>query len=84
MLAADSFDVLAQSTILRENRISRQFFDPKNSLHLASLKNYLQTGKWGSVQFYVEQPCTTVPETVMRKVTHAFVLQSELVNENRA
>lgn len=69
----DGFDVLANSTILRENRIPRVFFDPSNLEHVQSLNAFLDTGVWGKIQFYVEGPCTTVPETVLRKVAKHFV-----------
>lgn len=69
----DGYDVLASSTILREDRIARVFFDAGNLEHVKSLQKFLDTGSWGKIQFYVEAPCSTVPETVLRKVAKYFV-----------
>lgn len=54
-------------TILQAARIKRETFDPTNEAHRASFQKFLTSGNWGSVCFQVEQPYTTVPETVMRK-----------------
>jgi hypothetical protein len=56
-----------QSHILRENMVRREIFDPANLEHQRSLRTFIQTGNWGTVQFFAEQPYVTVPETVMRK-----------------
>jgi hypothetical protein len=66
-----STDFLGMSNILREARIPRECFDPKNTAHLKSLKMFLDTGNWGEIQFYAEAPYVTVPETVLRKVAQA-------------
>lgn len=55
------------SKILKGNQVKREHFDPDNKDHMNSLKKFLLTGNWGKVQFFVEPPYITVPETVMRK-----------------
>jgi len=55
------------SKLLKGNQIKRENFNPKNKLHLESLKKFLATGNWGKIQFFVESPYVTVPETVIRK-----------------
>lgn len=47
--------------------VIREVFDPKKKTHRESLKRFLETGNWGQVQFFPEEPCITVPETVLRK-----------------
>lgn len=64
---ADTNDFLSKSTILRRASINRQFFDPTNREHLESLRVFIDTGNWGSVQFYCEFPFTDVPMTVLTK-----------------
>lgn len=66
-----STDFLGGSNILRVSRIPRECFDPMNSKHMKSLKCFLDTGNWGEIQFYIEAPYVTVPETVLRKVARA-------------
>jgi hypothetical protein len=63
-------DMLGQSGILRNARIVREEFDPLNSDHRDSLREFLDTGNWGKIQFYPEAPCLNVPETVLRKMAH--------------
>jgi hypothetical protein len=47
--------------------VDRVVFNPMLPAHLESLYVFLETGKWGKVQFFPENPCITVPETVLRK-----------------
>ncbi len=56
-----------QSRVLHANQVRREHFDPRNKEHQRSLKTFLNTGNWGTVQFFAEHPYVTVPETVMRK-----------------
>lgn len=67
-------DMLGKSGLLRKSTlVKREDFDPTNIDHLKSLRCYVETGNWGDVQFYIELPYTTVPETVMRKmVSHTL------------
>lgn len=71
--AFNGTDFLGGSSVLRDARVTRECFDPTNGAHLASLRKFLSTGNWGSVQFYAEAPCTTVPETVLRKAAAAHL-----------
>lgn len=73
-----NYDFLNQSSALRRMRIKREFFDPTNKEHLASLKHYMETGNWLQ-QFYPEAPFTDVPMTVFRKFAgmHLDVLVTE-------
>lgn len=64
---ADSHDFLNKSTILRRASVNRQHFDPNNSDHIDSLRTFINTGNWGSVQFYCEFPFSDVPMTVLMK-----------------
>jgi hypothetical protein len=59
-------DFMAKSSVLRRHGMKREFFDPTNPAHIASLKNYLQTGNWIQ-QFFPEDPFLDVPATVFRK-----------------
>jgi hypothetical protein len=63
-----SADMLGQSGILRNARIIREEFDPLCSDHRDSLREFLDTGNWGKIQFYPEAPYLNVPETVLRKL----------------
>jgi hypothetical protein len=54
------------SRVLKANQVRREHFNPTNREHQQSLEHFLKTGNWGAVQFYVEQPYVTVPETVLR------------------
>lgn len=49
--------------------VRREIFDASKEEHLNSLKNYVQTGNWGSVQFFTELPYTNTPTTVLMKYT---------------
>jgi hypothetical protein len=75
-MISDSVDTLGYSGILRKARITREEFDPLVNEHLDSLRLFLDTGNWGTVQFYPEAPYTTVPETVFRKIAHAALVAS--------
>lgn len=52
---------------LRRPLVERQYFDPTNEEHLASMDCFLRTGNWGAVQFYPELPFIEVPATVLTK-----------------
>lgn len=65
----ESHDFLNNSTILRRASVNRQHFDPANAEHIESLKAFIRTGNWGTVQFYCEFPFTDVPMTVLMKYT---------------
>jgi hypothetical protein len=60
-------DFMSRSSILRLHGSKRAFFDAKKPEHLASLKRFIETGNWGTVQFYPEYPFTDVPMTVLMK-----------------
>jgi hypothetical protein len=69
------------SNILRRFVISREFFDPTNSAHIESAAKFLETGQWGQVQFFVEQPYTNVQDTVLRKLSaHAVQMITKAAN----
>lgn len=68
MISDGSNDQLSVSRVLRDAKIERAHFDPTLKAHRESLQCYLDTGSWGAVQFYPEQPYVTVPETVLRKM----------------
>lgn len=70
---ADSNDFLSKSTILRRASVNRQHFDPSNSEHIDSLRTFINTGNWGTVQFYCEFPFTDVPMTVLMKYAGAKI-----------
>ncbi len=61
-----STDFLSHSTTLRRHQIKREFFDPADPKHIASMKHYMETGNWLQ-QFYPEDPYIDVPMTVFRK-----------------
>lgn len=72
----DTSDRLAQSSILRGVSSHRVAFDPAKKSHCASLKSFLETGKWGDVMFYPEYPYTDVPTYVLAKFAcHALKVQ---------
>jgi hypothetical protein len=64
---------LKENTVLTKPRepVARTTFDPNNKKHQESLKTFLATGNWGGIQFYVEEPYTTVPMTVLTKFAKA-------------
>jgi hypothetical protein len=64
----DIIDPLGASAALRKSSVTREIFDPDNPAHRNSLKHFLKKGSWAGPQFYVEYPCSTVPETVLRKM----------------
>jgi hypothetical protein len=66
-------DARLQSRILKDHQIKREIFDPSKRAHRESLNQYLKTGNWGDIQFYVENPYATVPETVLRKMAAAAI-----------
>lgn len=48
-------------------------FDPQNEEHLASLKSFLESGKWGATRFTAEWPHVDVPATCLHKLAaHAL------------
>lgn len=67
-------------SVLARAQVKREIFDPANDAHLASMKIFLSTGNWGSVQFYAELPYIEVPMTVMRKFCE-YTLQIERETE---
>ena len=70
--------MLMTSNTLRKSAISREFFDPFNPTHIQSAKQFLENGKWGKTQFFVEAPFTNVADTVMRKLAnHAILMITE-------
>jgi hypothetical protein len=52
---------------LRKARIPRTEFDPANPEHRESLRQFMETNNWGTIQFFAEEPYTTVPDTVMNR-----------------
>jgi hypothetical protein len=65
--------IATRSQVLRNAQIRREDFDPRNSEHRDSLRTFIETGKWGDVQFYAEYPYLSVPEMVLRRmVIHAL------------
>jgi hypothetical protein len=71
------------SKILKGNQVKRENFNPKNKAHLESFKKFLSTGNWGKIQFYVEAPYVTVPETVLRKFCmHQLKMLPKQTNEH--
>lgn len=62
------FDTLNTSSILRGRVIRREYFDPTNKKHKASLKKFVNTGSWGEIQFFPEAPYVNVPDTVTAKM----------------
>lgn len=70
---------------LRKSFVEREFFDPTNEKHLASLDVFLKTGNWGNVQFYPELPFIEVPITVMTKYAlHLRGVTPETAEEHTA
>jgi hypothetical protein len=63
-----------KSAALASAAIPKVSFDPKNKKHLASLKLFLDTGKWGDVRFVAELPHVEVPATCLHKLA-AHVLR---------
>ena len=67
-------DSLGGSNVLREARVHRESFDPTNGMHLESARKWLTTGNWGAVQFFPEDGCITVPETVLRRLANTALV----------
>lgn len=65
-----------------EGMVNRQRFDPRKKEHLESVKKFIETGNWGSVQFFCEPPFTDVPMMVL---THyaAFKLKADHKARNK-
>jgi hypothetical protein len=62
-----------RSRLLHANQVRREIFDPANAEHRASYLTFVETGVWGSVQFFHEFPFETVPATVAHKfAVHAL------------
>ena len=59
-------DFLVKSSALRRHGLTREFFNPTNPVHIASMKHYMETGSY-TVQFYPEDPFIDVPMTMFRK-----------------
>lgn len=68
-------DSRLQSRLLKDNQVKREIFDPSKRKHRQSLDNYLKTGNWGEIHFFVEAPYVTVPETVLRKMASAAIVR---------
>jgi hypothetical protein len=68
--------MIAGSNVLREARIRRESFDPTNGEHLASARKWLETGNWGSVQFFAEGPYVSVTETVLRRLANSALVSA--------
>lgn len=60
---------LASSVLTRSQLVRRETFDPVNQEHIESLKYFLETGSWGKVHFFTEEPFTDVPTSVLMKMT---------------
>lgn len=62
--------------------VSRVSFDPSNQKHRLSFVTFQRTGKW-TIQFNVEWPYVTVPQTVLNKIAE-WALRKEFatVEEN--
>lgn len=56
--------------------VERVNFNPSDPKHRKSLKKFLINGSWDKVQFNVEEPYVTVPETVLRKYALHCLKQS--------
>jgi hypothetical protein len=56
-----------QPQVLSQSKVARVKFNPKSKKHLDSLKMFLETGRWGDVQFQVEAPYVSVPHMVLTK-----------------
>lgn len=59
--------MLNTAASLRKPLVEREFFNPADERHLASLDVFLKTGNWGDIQFYPELPFIEVPVTVLTK-----------------
>lgn len=74
--------MLNTAASLRKSLVEREFFNPEDPRHLASLDVFLKTGNWGDIQFYPELPFIEVPVTVLTKFAmHARNVQPETVAE---
>jgi len=62
-------DFLSSYILKNGSGVKREFFDPENKEHRDSLKIFIETGKWGKVHFFAEQPYYDVPSTVLNKFT---------------
>jgi hypothetical protein len=68
--------------ILNRAFVTRAYFDPTNAEHLESLKSFVRTGNWGSIQFHAELPYVEVPATVLMKYAqHTLGAKPETVIE---
>lgn len=52
-------------SMLTNTRQPREKFNPRNKKHLASLKVFLETNRWGEVQFELVPPFTSIPHMVL-------------------
>lgn len=74
--------MLNTAASLRKPLVEREFFNPDDPRHLASLDVFLKTGNWGDIQFYPELPFIEVPITVLTKFAmHARVVAPESATE---
>jgi hypothetical protein len=78
--------MLNTAVSLRQPLVERQTFNPEDPTHIDSLKTFLRTGNWGAVQFFAENPYTTVPTTVLMKHachTLGIVIESDTERRRR-
>jgi len=73
MIADQIQDTSNKVKILSKSLPSRVVFNPKNKSHRESVKQFIETGKWGEVLFVAEHPFIEVPATVLNKLAkHAL------------
>lgn len=67
------FDEAQKSKVLKGVAVTRVVFDPRNKKHRESARQFLETGRWGDVQFIAELPFIEVPATVLNKLARYAV-----------
>lgn len=55
------------------NKTERVSFDPAKKTHRDSFKNFIDNGRWGTVQFKDEFPFTDVPTLCAHRIAHHFL-----------
>jgi hypothetical protein len=71
--------------ILNHFKPARVYFNPKNAAHLASLRSFIETGRWGEIQFDAEPPFVNVPEYVLRKyAAHLLKVKDVAFRDNES
>lgn len=82
----DSIQFLQQVRSQRKTRtvfaIKREKFDPTNLDHLRSYYSFLETGKWGSVQFQIEYPFENAVDTVVHTFAKHALEERLRLNED--